>query len=357
MFGYSLKQFNWCAKLLLISIIASILVSNVGCGYYPKPRLRLGAYFGAPVGIAYPDPNNLGKHDYYNWWDEKIGLVYTSKGGFIDIGHLRDSADRTAYCTLTTYQHLLKGDTEFSFSLLEPSKYIVTIKYPDYWDKMPDKEKIAQEVAIAAGQYFTYNAMVWHEIITWYGYKYTGIFSEYISSFSWEDIYSDIIGIDIAGRALKQSTDNFDEVMTKLIYDELRYLDAQPVSTAKKAEQKIKGKWYNGSIYPFSKLKKRNLDIGLDDGYVTPWLVPGICRNTKPLPYAVPNLSVPKQYGFSIDVKIEPKIMEEHKLFKAVNPNTDGKYIVPSRDFPKLMKDITKKEIKRNGPLVNMPTL
>ena len=254
-------RFLFRTKLFLITIITLIILSNTGCSSYPRPRLRFGAYFGAPVGIAYPDPNKLGKHDYYNWWDEKIGLVYTSKGGFIDIGHLRDSADRTAYCTQTTYQHLLKADKEFSFKLLEPSKYIVTIKYPENWNELPDKEKIAQEVAIAAGQYFTYNAMVWHEIITWYGYKYTGIFSEYISSFSWEDIYSDIIGIDIAGRALKESDDNFDEVMTKLIYDELAYLDAQPASTGKKAEKKIKGKWYNGSIYPFSKLKKRNLDI------------------------------------------------------------------------------------------------
>ena len=348
-----LKQLNWCTKLFLASIMASVFVSNAGCRSYPKPRLRLGAYFGAPVGIAYPDPNKLGRHDYYAWWDEKIGLVYTGKGGFIDLGHLRDSADRTAYCTLTTYEHLLKGDKEFSFSLLEPSTYIVTIEYPEYWNSLADKKKIAQEVAIAAGQYFTYHAMVWHEIITWYGYKYTGIFSEYISAFSWEDVYSDVIGIYIAGSALRQSTDNFDEVMTKLIYDEFDYLDAKPVSVAKKAEKKIKGKWYNGTIYPFAKLKKRNLDIGLD-GYVTPWLVPGVCSNKKPLSYPVPTLNIPEQYGFSINVKIKPKIMEEHKLFKAIDPNGDTKYIVPSRDFPKLMKDITKKEIKRKVFLFNI---
>ena len=344
-------------RFLLIAIISIAIFSGSGCQSFHKPRLRLGAYFGAPLGIAYPHPDNLGKHDYDGFWGERIGMVYTSKGGFIDLGHVRDSADRTAYCTHTTYENLIKGKTEFSFSLLEPSRYFVKIRYPENWDNMRDKEKIAREVAISAGQYFTYDAMVWHEIITWYGYKYTGIFSEYISSFSWEDIYSDIIGIDIAGSALKKNANDFNEVMTKLIYDELDDLDVQPVKIAKKAEKKVRGKWFVGGIYPFAQLKKRNLDIGLGDGYVTPWLVPGICKNIVPSPYAVPDLSIPKRYGFSIDVKIEPKIMESHRIFKVVDADGKGKYIVPSRDFPKLMKDITQNEIKRNGARVNVPNL
>lgn len=348
---------NGIRKLLLTAGTFLAIFSNSGCQSFHKPRLRLGAYFGAPLGIAYPDPGKLGKHDYNGFWGERIGMVYTSEGGFIDLGHVRDSADRTAYCTHTTFENLLKGKTDFSFTLLEPSRYFVTIKYPENWDKMPDKEKIAREVAISAGKYFTYDAMVWHEIITWYGYKYTGIFSEYISSFSWEDIYSDIIGIDIAGRALKENTEDFNEVMTKLIYDELDDLGVQPVRTAKKAEKKIRGKWFTGGIYPFAKLKKRNLDIGFDDGYVTPWLVPGICSNTVPLPCAVPNLNVPKKYGFSIKVKIEPKIMESHKIFKIVSADGKGKYIVPSNDFHEIMEDITRKEVERNGPKVNVPNL
>ncbi|MBN1974259.1 MAG: DUF4056 domain-containing protein [Sedimentisphaerales bacterium] len=341
----------------LFFIISFILVSNTGCSSSPRPRLRLGAYFGAPFGIAYPEPDKLGKHGYTNWWGEQIGLVYTCKGGFIDLGHLRDSADRTAYCSLITYQNLLKGQTEFKLKLLEPSKYFVTIKYPENWNRQPDKEKKAREISIRVGQYLAYNAMVWHEIITWYGYKYTGFFSEYISSFSWEDLYSDIIGVDLAGRALKEDPNNFETKMTKLIYDEFNRLDVQPVRTAKKAEKRTKGKWYSGTIYPFTKLKKRNMDIGIDDGYVTPWLVAGICENTEPVSYAVPNLDFLAQYGFSIDLKIEPKIWESRRLLKIVYPDGNGKYIVPSKHFPALMKDIINGEIRRNGPEVNVPNL
>lgn len=346
-------------RLFWFSVIIIFLPAMSGCVSCPKPRLRVGAYFGAPFGIYYPDPNKLGKHDYKSSWGEKIGLVYTCKGGFIDLSHLRDSADRTAYCEHLIYDNLTEGNTDFSFKLLEPSKYIVTIKYPENWDTMLNKEAIKKDVAVSTAQYFSYVAMVWHEIITWYGYKYTGLFSEYISAFSWEDIYSDIIGIDIGGRVLRKSRsmDNYDEIMTSLISDELRQLDIQPVSVAKKAEKKIRGKWFDGIIYPFARLRKRNLDIGIDDGYVTPWLVPGICSNTTPVSYAVPEPDLLKKYGFSIELKIEPKIMESHKIFKTVYPDSDGKYILPSKNFPEIMKEITKQEIKRNGPKVNTPNL
>ena len=349
--------FNRVYKSLNVVFLVLFLCFQNGCNSCREPRLRLGAYFGAPLGIAYPDPNNLGKHNYVDFWGEKIGLVYTSRGGFIDIGHLRDAADRTEYCTSIVYENLSKENTEFTFTLLEPSEYKVTIKYSGIWNDLTDKDKLAKDISIEMGQYFAYTAMVWHEIITWYGYKYTGIFSEYISSFSWEDIYSDLIGVRIAGKALHKNHEQFDETMTKLIYDELQYLDVQPVKTAKRAEKMIKGKWYRGTIYPLTELAKRNLDIGIDDGYVTPWLVPGVCNDTLPVPYSVPDLSFLEQYGITIEFKIEPKIMEKDKILKAVYPENNSKYIFPAKDFSKIMDDIRNKEIERYGKEFDLPEL
>ena len=344
-------------RLSFITIISLLLFSISGCCSDQRPRLRLGAYFGAPLGIEYPDPENLGKHQYTSCWGEKIGLVYTCKGGFIDLGHVRDSADRAAYSSRVAYKNLLEGNKEFSLRLMEPSKFFVNIKYPENWDSYADKEKTAQDISIKVGQYIAYNSMVWHEIITWYGYRYTIFFSEYISSFSWEDIYSDILGAEIVGKALRENSDNYDDVMTRLIYDEIDNLGVQPVSIAKKAEKAIKGKWYHGAIYPFTKLNKRNFDIGIDDGYVSPWLVPGICENAEPVSYAVPNLDFLEDLGFSIEIKIEPKVMVKNKIFKVVFSNGNGKYIIPSEHFPLIIKDIIKKEKERNGPEVDVPNL
>ncbi|MBN2180978.1 MAG: DUF4056 domain-containing protein [Sedimentisphaerales bacterium] len=345
------------ARLSFTILITAAIFFIDGCNSCQRPRLRLGAYFGAPVGIAYPDPEHLGRHGYTKWWSEKIGLVYTCKGGFVDIGHLRDSADRTSYCALITYENLLKEKTELSFQLLEPSRHIVTIEYPDSWHEQPNKEEIAHEIAIGLGQYLAYNTMVWHEIITWYGYKYTGVFSEYISAFSWEDIYSDVVGTHVAVKVLNNGGDNYDKKMTEFIYKELQSLDVQPISTAKKAEKLVKGKWFEGDIYPFVHLKKRNFDTGCDDGFVTPWLVPGICGNSQPLSYPVPNIDFLQKYGFSVKVEIEPKIMESHKILKLVYPDGDGKNIIPSEHFPIIMKYITEEEIKKFGREVNVPNL
>jgi len=76
--------------------------------------------------------------------------VYTCRGGFIDISHLRDSADRTAYCTAVILEKIINGETEFSFQMQEPSMYFVTIRYPDNWGTLPYKEKIANENSFRA---------------------------------------------------------------------------------------------------------------------------------------------------------------------------------------------------------------
>jgi hypothetical protein len=350
---------RYAKKMFSFTLIALLLAFIAGCQSYPRPRFRPGAYYGAPIGITYPDPEDLGKHGYTNGWSEKIGMVYTCRGGFVDLGHLRDSADRTAYCAKITLEKLMEGDTKFSFRVLEPSQYFITINYPDNWAELPDKEEIASEASIALGQYFAYITMVWHEIITWYGYKSTAVFSEYISSFSWEDLYSDVIGTHIAAKALALKEDgyHFDDAMTVLIDKELQNLIVKPADVARSAEQKITGKWYEGIIYPFVSLKKRNLDIGLDDDCITPWLVPGICPDSKPRLYPVPNIDFLFENGFSVELEIEPKIMESNKLLKIIYPDGGGKYVRPSIHFPLIMEHITNVEIGKYGPEVIIPEL
>jgi hypothetical protein len=44
--------------------------------------------------------DELGEHRYLGSQDEGNGIIYTATGGFIDIGHVRDQADWTAYLFL-----------------------------------------------------------------------------------------------------------------------------------------------------------------------------------------------------------------------------------------------------------------
>ena len=95
-----------------IFVLASFLALAAGCQTNQKPHLR-GVFFGG-IGDYFLDPENLGKHQYKNGLTEKNGFVYTCQGGFIDIGHLRESADRTAYIAAITKKNIIKKETEFS---------------------------------------------------------------------------------------------------------------------------------------------------------------------------------------------------------------------------------------------------
>jgi len=62
------------------------------------------------------------------------------------------------------------------------------------------------------------------------------------------------------------------------------------------------------------------VDIGLDDGQVTPCLVRSLstCEGAEICPLAVPTLDGLSQYGFSATVMIEPRVWEACKIFKAL---------------------------------------
>jgi len=340
-----------------ILVLVSILALIAGCQTNHPPRLRHGSSFGGIIGDYFLDPENLGKHQYKNGYTEKIGFVYTCKGGFIDIGHLHESADRTAYISRITFENLIGGENEFSFQVIEPTWYFVKIEYPKEWEELSEQEEIAAEISIKLGQYFAYMTTIWHEIITWFGFKSTGIFSEYVSSFSWEDTYSDLLGINLAAIALRDTQHKYDDAMTMLIDKELEKLSAQPPKLARLANKKIYGKFYTGGLYFFTTIKKRNFDTGLDDGFITPWLVPDICPDSEPKLYPVPNLNFLYRYGFSIRFEIEPRIAEKDKILSIIYPNERGKCIQPAVHFPIIIEYIKKEAVEKFGPQVDVADL
>lgn len=336
-------------------ILISILILATGCHSDCKARVRPGEYFGSLIKMNFVSIDDLGKHQSKNGLPEKNGMVYTCRGGFIDIGHLREAADRTKYITELAFENLMKGQTQFSFRVLEPAKYFVSIQYPENWDNLQEKEKIAQDVSIGIGQYCAQKTTIWHEMITWFGYKSSGIFSEFLSAFSWEDPYSDLLGITLAARALKDTEHKYDNAMTTLIHEELQGLDAQPAAVAKQAQEKIRGKWYTGEHYFFVTMNKRNFDIGLYNGSIAPWLVGGICPDCEPQQYPIPNLNFLSEYGFSFKLEIEPHEYEKGKILEIVSSNGQENRFQPDIGFPAIMKFIKNEAIAKFGPEVDVP--
>jgi len=341
---------NKAARYLIIGSAYIGALSISGCGI-TGPRPRLGSYPTSTLGAAFVSTEKLGGHSYGYSPFERNGIAYTCKGGHIDIAHLRVGADNTKYIAEKLYKGLLKEQVEFSFGFPgDRSKHIVRISYPENWGQL-DKEPIAREVSLQLGQYVAFCATTWHEMLTWFGYHTVVVVPEFSSAFSWEDIYSNLLGTHIAVKALRDTEHKYSQAMTLALHQELKNLGGQSARVAKTAAQKVRDKWFKGNLAV--SVKKRNLDIGLDDGYITPMIVPGVCQEARPEPYPVPNPDV-SRYGFSMAYHILPREFEKGKILRIVYPDGKGKIIKPEVHFAPIMARIREVAVKKYGPEVAM---
>ena len=347
---------------LLLSFCIGLLSS---CGHRPElldnsqarkpPRIRLSCYATPTVGTTYTERDNLGMHRYENSKSEKNGIIYTCKGGHVDIAHLRKGADWTAFLAEKTLENLRRNKAKFSFKLYEPSRYFVHVSYPENWRDLPsvEKERVTREISIGLGQYFSFVGCTWHEILTYLGYRPVVLYPEFPSAFSWEDSFSNLLGTHLAGMALRDTQREYDEAMTVMLDRELEHLGAQSKKTAARAAEQMRGRWFSGEFLFLITMRGRNFDIGLDDGFVTPWLVPSLeeCRGAEPQDYPAPSLRFLADYGFSVKLEIEPREVEKSKILKLVypDPKMRRKRIEPAVHFATIMDHIERDAQKRYG--------
>jgi hypothetical protein len=204
-----------CLPMRRILWLCLVIVFLAGCARQPdlgdgmtltsKARSRLGWCPSPVIGFAtFSNPDDIGSHRYGFSVREKNGIVYTARAGHVDIAHVRKAADWTAYLSELTLAQLQEGQTTFSFRQREPSRYFVTLQYPEYWGGLTDetRESMARDVAIELGQYLAFLGGTWHEIVTWFGHNNSGLISEFSSAFSWEDTFSNLLGTHVASVAL-----------------------------------------------------------------------------------------------------------------------------------------------------------
>lgn len=189
---------------------------------------------------------------------------------------------------------------------------------------------------MVVAKYLTYLATTWHEVLTWYGYKSMAFVPEFPSAFSWEDIYSNVVGIHIGAWALEY--DDYDQAVTNLLAQELEMLEPIPGSKARRLTEQMRGKWWSGHL--LVNMKKRNVDIGWFDHQVAPSLMPGLCGDPEPVLYEVPRLADTRRYGFNVSIEIEPREWERHRILRIVYPQGGGTRIKPDQHLPYIMADI-----------------
>ena len=314
------------------------------------------------MGVRFLDARNLGRHGYRSGRGERNGIAYTCRGGHIDVTHLRKIADWSAYLAYQVRETMIRGDQTFTFKMFEPSRHHVTVEYPSGWEYLsPEtRREIGTDVAISVGAYLAYTCSVWHEILTWHGFRGIGFYPEYNSAFSWEDNYSNALGSYLAVQALRDREHDYEEAMKRLIDETFRRLGPQPKETAVAAGKAVKGWWFVGAFIRVT-MVKRHLDIGWDDGFVTPWLVPNVagCGTSEPWSCPVPNLKSVEACGFHVHHEIQPREWERHKILRAVYSNpADRKRnrIVPSRHFGILIEHVKAQANERYGPYAHLMT-
>jgi hypothetical protein len=307
------------------------------------------------MGTTFTDPEKLGRHGYYFSLTEQNGIVYTCRAGHIDLSHVRKCTDWTAYLASRIYRKLMKNESVLSFKMLEPSYYHVYIHYPQGWSELEhrDKDRIAFEASVELARYIVFIGTTWHEILTWFGYKFPGLYTEFPSAFSWEDTYSNLLGTYIASHALRDRSRGFDSAVTVAIDNALETLLVQPAEVAHIASEMVRDEWYSGDYFFFVEVSARNFDIGFDDGFIKPWLVPGvkICPDPDIFLLHVPSPAAVGQYGFTVDLEIEPREWEAEKILKVVYPSAHNrpKCIMPAIHFPVIL-DYIKKELSKGKP-------
>lgn len=231
------------------------------------------------------DPKSLGQHKYDASLmslenhlsdgfvsSEQNGLTYTCRGGFIDVAHVRDYADWTAYLT-----HQIEGMLDFGGIVELPEE-----GGRRFFEVTPvDPQLLAtagrRNIAVSLAQWLALQLSIWHETATWYGWSSSSVFSEVASAFSPEDLYSNLLGIQIAGALLRanaaESEDEFNQNMDSLLGQVLARLGAVSNDLTREAAQSVDGIWWDSSArLPSNRLVlHRNLEIGPE---LTPWLVP-----------------------------------------------------------------------------------
>lgn len=203
--------------------------------------------------------------------DERNGLIYTCRGGFIDVAHLRDWAD----WTLALGAHIARTMETGSTIELTPEGGRRRIRIAPV-----DPEILAtygrREVAVPLAQWLAFQLSVWHEIATWFGWSALPLFPEEASAFSPEDLYSNLLGIRIAGMLVHghavATEAAYNENMNVTIARLLGRLGAVPAKVGRSAALAVDGLWWDSAVaLPAKQLvRRRSFDAGT---MLTPWLV------------------------------------------------------------------------------------
>ncbi|WP_241610107.1 DUF4056 domain-containing protein [Rosenbergiella epipactidis] len=174
---------------------------------------------------------------------EKNGIIYTTQSGFIDTAHVRDSMDMTYWIASQLLQH---QGSAFRVSLSNElaRRDIVIRPY-----QVPNDPQQAFSVIVWTAARVAFDLAAWHEIAQWYGFESVPGFSEGVSAFSPEDLYSNLLGVRLAASLLLQGEGSeikdYNSHATEIITQALDQLGAVPKNVTAQQFDRLDGQWWD----------------------------------------------------------------------------------------------------------------
>jgi hypothetical protein len=349
------------------------------CAFGTGLHVRL---LGVPVP-AFQLPNvlgveDLGPHRYDNgalafeasrpggtpFTFEHNGLVYTCRGGFLDTAHIRDWADWTLFLASRLGRSLEEGVA----LELAPEGGRRRVKLVPV-DASEIEGYDRRDVVIPLAQWIAFQLSVWHEIATWYGWSAIPIFPEAASAFSLEDLYSNLLGIKLAGSLVYQgavvSEASYNENMASALQVILERLGAQPAELGRRAARAVDGQWWDSRVALPAKgvVLRRSFETGLA---ITPWLVQQapvsnedktaltvLCGEPQPIVLRNPDTCVNgRAFADYAEVEIEVDAALAQRGFPFPRPNSRT---ITQRDFPFVIDRIRAQNAAEFGPNADRP--
>lgn len=328
---------------------------RVKLGPIPIPGLRIANVKGV---------DDLGPHAYDNGallvrrpgdgeqelvGDERNGLVYTCRGGFIDTAHVRDYVDWAVW--LAHRVALLSADGGVIELPDEGGERRVRVR------PMPVVGEFASRDLIAAqAEWLSFQLSIWHEIATWYGWSSYPLFPERASAFSPEDLYSNLIGsrllVPISHRHAARSERLYNQTVDVWMTEVLRVLGAVPGSLGREIAGDLDGTWWDSTVrLPDDDIvARRNLDLG---ERIAPWLAPpsALTSETRarlaeacgptPAPLTLP--FVQTLHGEPLDVYVTLEVTASAAISKREPFDTLGRDIT-QQDFQAIL-DVVRRQV------------
>jgi hypothetical protein len=296
--------------------------------------------------------------------DEHNGLVYTCRGGFIDTAHVRDWADWSLFLGARLGRTLERG-VEIELAPEGGRRRVVV--------QPLSSEEIApydrRDIAVPLAQWIAFQLSVWHEIATWYGWSSLALFPEEASAFSPEDLYSNLLGIKLAGSLVYQyavtSEASYNENMESALRIILGRLGAVPAETGRLAARAVDGVWWNSQVALPAKdlVLRRNFGIG---DALAPWIVQQApvsnvdkqtvlqaCGGATPIVLHRADTCVngtPYADYAQVEIEVDPALVA--RGFPLPRP---GSHTVTNRDFPFIVERIRAQNAAQFGPDADHP--